>query len=71
MTLARLVSLPELTEALLVVSAQMRMFEALYDGVLHQLELVAQEANRHHQLSQDSMGQLLSAALKDSAGWRH
>ena len=68
MTLARLVSLPELTEALLVVSAQMRMFEALYDGVLHQLELVAQEANRHHQLSQDSMGQLLSAALKDSAG---
>ncbi len=67
-TLAQLIHLSELAKPLLSVAAQMRRFDALYDGVLGQLELVAQEANRHHQLSRDSVGQLLSAAIEESEG---
>src|SRR5690606_5222044 len=46
------------------ISLQLQFFDALYDGILGDLELVASEANRYRSLSEESMAQLLDAALK-------
>ena len=37
--------------------------DALYDGVLNELVIVAKEADRYHRLSQDSVALLPEAAL--------
>ncbi|MAM88074.1 MAG: carbamoyl-phosphate synthase large subunit [unclassified Hahellaceae] len=63
-TLPQLIRLPELNAWLAPVSLQLQFFDALYDGILGELELVASEANRYRSLSEESMAQLLDAALK-------
>ncbi len=63
LTLPDLLQVDVLREGLRSISRQMQLFDALYDGVLSELVLVAKEANRYHRLGQDSVAQLLEAAL--------
>ena len=63
-TLPQLIRLPELNAYLAPISLQLQYFDALYDGILGELELVASEANRYRSLSEESMAQLLDAALR-------
>ncbi|MBK8971999.1 MAG: ATP-grasp domain-containing protein [Hahellaceae bacterium] len=62
-TLNDLLTVDVLHSGLRNIARQMQLFDALYDGVLNELVIVAKEADRYHRLSQDSVALLLEAAL--------
>jgi acetyl/propionyl-CoA carboxylase alpha subunit/acetyl-CoA carboxylase alpha subunit len=63
LTLNDLLNVDVLRVGLRTIARQMQLFDALYDGVLSELVLVAKEANRNHRLSKESVALLLEAAL--------
>jgi len=64
LTLNHLLALPDLKAGLKRICKQMQLFDALYDGILGELVIVAEEASRHRCLSKESVSRLLEAALK-------
>jgi len=64
LTLNHLLASPDLKAGLKRICKQMQLFDALYDGILSELVIVAEEASRHRRLSKESVSRLLEAALK-------
>lgn len=57
-----LITHPELRSSIKLFCEHLIKFDALYDAIISQLELVAAEAQRQHELSKASVANLLSAA---------
>ena len=73
LTLLDVLLTEELREDFIAEGKNLLLFDALYDAVLQNLDLVAEEANEKRALSYDSMAALMDRALKArrrSFGWR-
>ena len=67
LTLLDVLLTEELREDFIAEGKNLLLFDALYDAVLQNLDLVAEEANEKRALSYDSMAGLMDRALKRAA----
>lgn len=67
LTLLDVLLTEELREDFIAEGKNLLLFDALYDAVLQNLDLVAEEANEKRALSYDSMAALMDRALKGAA----
>lgn len=67
-TLQALVADPALAAELCTASQNILLFDALYDGIIRELDLIAAEANLHHAIGQQSIAELLNAARQHVSG---